>query len=90
VTATLEELEARVAALEASQADYRAVIAAINALRENERELTATVRDEGRRLDTLETSLADFRQEARANLRSVDEHLGELRDLVVSLGNGRA
>jgi chromosome segregation ATPase len=88
--ATLEELEARVAALEASQADYRAVIAAINALRENERELTATVRDEGRRLDTLETSLADFRQEARANLRSVDEHLGELRDLVVSLGNGRA
>ena len=90
MTATLEELEARVAALEASQADYRAVIAAINALRENERELTATVRDEGRRLDTLETSLADFRQEARANLRSVDEHLGELRDLVVSLGNGRA
>ena len=90
MTATLEELEARVAALEASQADYRAVIAAINALRENERELTATVRDEGRRLDTLETSLADFRQEAGANLRSVDEHLGELRDLVVSLGNGRA
>jgi septal ring factor EnvC (AmiA/AmiB activator) len=88
--ATLEELEARVAALEASQADYRAVIAAINALRENQRELTTTVRDQGRRLDTLETSLADFRQEARANFRSVDEHLGELRDLVISLGNGRA
>jgi prefoldin subunit 5 len=87
--ATLEELEARVAALEASQADYRAVIAAINALRENERELTTTVRDQARRLDTLETSLADFRQEAGANLRSVDEHLGELRDLVISLGNDR-
>jgi len=30
--ATLEDLEARVAALEASQADYRAVLAAVNAL----------------------------------------------------------
>ena len=30
--ATLEELEARIAALEASQADYRAVLAAVNAL----------------------------------------------------------
>ena len=87
--ATLEELEARVAALEAAQADYRAVIAAINALRENERELATTVRDQGRRLDTLETSLADFRQEARANSRSVDEHLAELRDLLIGLGNGR-
>ena len=87
--ATLEELEARVAALEASQADYRAVIAAINALRENQRELTTSVRDQGRRLDTLEASLAGFRQEARADFCSVDEHLGELRDLVISLGNGR-
>jgi prefoldin subunit 5 len=29
--ATLEDLEARIAALEASQADYRAVLAAVNA-----------------------------------------------------------
>ena len=36
--ATLEDLEARVAALEASQADYRAVLAAINALAANQRE----------------------------------------------------
>jgi len=28
--ATLEDLEARIAALEASQADYRAVLAAVN------------------------------------------------------------
>ncbi|HYR15375.1 MAG TPA: hypothetical protein VEQ67_14325, partial [Mycobacterium sp.] len=33
--ATLEDLEARVAALEASQADYRAVLAAVNALGAN-------------------------------------------------------
>ena len=36
--ATLEDLEARVAALEASQADYRAVLAAVNALGANQRE----------------------------------------------------
>lgn len=88
--ATLEELEARIAALEASQADYRAVIAAINALGANQRELTATVRDHGRRLDTVETSLADFRQETRANFRTVDEHLTEIKDLVISLRNGRS
>lgn len=37
---TLEELEARVAALEASHADYRAVLAAVNALGANQREHT--------------------------------------------------
>jgi septal ring factor EnvC (AmiA/AmiB activator) len=36
--ATLEDLEARVAALEASQADYRAVLAAVNALGANQRD----------------------------------------------------
>ena len=35
---TLEDLEARVAALEASQADYRAVLAAVNALGANQRD----------------------------------------------------
>jgi hypothetical protein len=36
--ATLEDLEARVAALEASQADYRAVLAAVNGLAANQRD----------------------------------------------------
>ena len=36
--ATLEDLEARIAALEASQADYRAVLAAVNALGANQRD----------------------------------------------------
>jgi hypothetical protein len=36
--ATQEDLEARVAALEASHADYRAVLAAVNALGANQRE----------------------------------------------------
>jgi len=36
--ATLEDLEARIAALEASQADYRAVLAAVNAMGANQRD----------------------------------------------------
>jgi hypothetical protein len=47
--ATLEDLEARIAALEASQADYRAVLAAVNALGANQR-------DHGLRLTAVETS----------------------------------
>ncbi len=41
--ATMEDLEARVAALEASQADYRAVLSAVNALGANQREHSLTV-----------------------------------------------
>ena len=70
MVATLEDLEARVAALEASQADYGAVLAAVNAL-------GATQRGHSQRLTTVETDLADFRiemtdfrQETRANFRT--------------------
>jgi hypothetical protein len=86
--ATLEDLEARVAALEASQADYRAVLAAVNALGANQRE-------HSQRLTTVETDLedfriemTDFRQETRANFRTVDEQLAEIKDLIVGHHNG--
>ena len=74
--AALEGLEARVAALEASQGDYRAVLAAVNALGADQRE-------HGLRLTSVEGELADFRQETRARLVSVDEHLAEIKDLIV-------
>lgn len=74
--ATLEDLEARVAALEASHADYRAVLAAVNALGANQR-------DQGLRLSSVERELADFRSETRSRLRSVDEHLAEIKDLLI-------
>ena len=74
--ATLEDLEARVAALEASQADYRAVLTAVNALGANQR-------DHGLRLTAVETELADFRTETRGRFRSVDEQLAEIKDLIV-------
>ena len=93
--ATLEDLEARVAALEASRADYRAVLAAANALGANQRDhghrLTAVETRLGTvntRLATVETELADFRTETRARFRSVDEQLAEIKDLIVGRRNG--
>lgn len=99
--ATLDDLEARVSALEASQADYRAVLAAVNALGANQREHSlrlVTVESkldtvESRlstvesRLGTVETELADFRMETRATLRSVDEQLAEIKHLIVGRRN---
>jgi uncharacterized coiled-coil protein SlyX len=79
--ATLEDLEARIAALEASQADYRAVLAAVNAL-------GASQRTHANRLTTLETELADFRQETQGRFRSVDEQLAEIKDLIINRRNG--
>jgi hypothetical protein len=122
--ATQEELEARVAAREASHADYRAVLAAVNALGANQRDhaldLAAVKTDlaavkidvaavktdvvalkadvaavktdvAGVKTDVagLKTQLADFRTETRATFRSVDEHLAEIRDLIVGRHNGR-
>jgi hypothetical protein len=93
--ATLEDLEARVAALEASHADYRAVLAAVNALGANQRDhglrLTAVETRLGTvdtRLATVETELADFRQETRGRFRSVDEQLVEIKDLIIGRRNG--
>jgi ABC-type transporter Mla subunit MlaD len=93
--ATLEDLEARVAALEATQADYRAVLAAVNTLGANQRDHAiglgtlktelATVKTE---LATVKTGLADFRTETRATFRSVDEQLAEIKDLIIGRRNG--
>ena len=79
--ATLEDLEARVAALEASQADYRAVLAAANALGANQREQSL-------RLATLETRVDEGFLETRGRFRSVDEQLAEIKDLIVGRHNG--
>jgi DNA repair ATPase RecN len=99
--ATLDDIEARVAALEASQADYRAVLAAVNALGANQREHSLRLVTVESKLDTVEselrtvksdvatvkTELADFRMETRATLRSVDEQLAGIKDLIVGRSN---
>ena len=106
--ATLEDLEARIAAEEASQADYRAELAAVNALGANQREHSLRLVTVESKLDTVEsrlgtvesrlgtveselgtvkTELADFRMETRARFRSVDEHLAEIKYLIVGRSN---
>ena len=82
----LEDLEARVAALEASQADYRAVLAAVNALGANQRELAlnqrqtaATLMDHGKRLNSLETKMDD----TNARVRSLEETTSEIKELLI-------
>ena len=87
--ATLEDLEARVAALEASQADYRAVLAAVNALGANQREHALGLAAVMTELAAVKTELAEFRQETRSTSRSVDEQLAELKDLIIGRRNGR-
>jgi hypothetical protein len=84
-----------VAALEASDADYRAVLAAVNALGANQRDHALQLTAVDTRLTRVETDLrdfriemADFRTETRATFRSVDEHLAEIRDLIIDRRNG--
>ncbi|MCW2628154.1 MAG: hypothetical protein JWR48_4876 [Mycobacterium sp.] len=96
VMATLEDLEARVAALDASQADYRAVLAAVNALGANQREHAVGLGAVNTDLSAVNADLAavtielgDFRTETRATFRSVDEQLAEIKDLIIGRRNGR-
>jgi len=74
--ATLEDLEARVAALEATQADYRAVLTAVNALGANQRE-------HSQRLAAVESELAEVKTEMRGFRRSTEDNLAEIKDLVI-------
>lgn len=75
----LEDLEARVAALEAAQGDYRAVLAAVNALGANQREMALTLAEHTRQLAELTNGQAEL----RAGQRSLDEHFAEVKDLLI-------
>ena len=99
MTTTLAELEARVAALEADRADYRAVLTAVNALGENQREQALRLSGvekrldhmDGRlgkvesRLDRVETKLDD----TNTRVRSIEENVAEVKDLLVRALDGR-
>lgn len=81
----LEDLEARVAALEADRADYRAVLAAVNAIGANQREHALAIGE--LRNDSIEvkSELREVKTELREFRRSTEEHLAELKDLIVGL-----
>ena len=80
----------------APQADYRAVLSAVNALGANQREHAfdlAAVKTDVAAVKTdvaaLKTEFAGFRTETRATFRSVDEQLAEIKDLIIDRRNGR-
>ena len=83
---TLADLEARVAALEASQADYRAVLAAVNALGANQREVTDTLRRHDARLGTVEAQLGSLEakvDDTNARVRSMEDTSGAIKELLI-------
>ena len=79
MTASMAELEARIAALEAERGDYRAVLAAINALGANQRDLTARVGDVEGRLGAVEATA----QDTNIRVRSLEDGMAEVKDLLV-------
>ena len=79
MTASMAELEARIAALEAERGDYRAVLAAINALGANQRDLTTRVGEVEGRLGTVEATA----QDTNIRVRSLEDGMAEMKDLLV-------
>lgn len=85
--AALEDLDARVGALEASQADYRAVLAAVNALGANQREHAERLTRVGTRLDRVESRLTsvEFKlDDTNTRVRCLKDTTSEIRDLLIN------
>lgn len=74
--------------MEASQADYRAVLAAVNAIGANQREHALRLTGVETRLTALETRVDEGFHETNARFRSVDEQLAEIKDLIIGRRNG--
>ncbi|GAB2711771.1 hypothetical protein [Nocardia thraciensis] len=91
MSATLAELEARVAALEADRADYKAVLSMVNVLGQQTRErlavLDTTIDAVEQRLsahlDGIEERLAGKLGETTARVRSLEENVAEIKDLLI-------
>jgi len=84
--ATLEDLEARVAALEATQADYRAALAAVNALGANQRELAEGQRRLNSDVAALINVVAGVENtliDTNARVRSMEKGQAEIKDLLI-------
>lgn len=82
----MAELEARIAALEAERVDYRAVLAAVNALGANQRDLTTRVGEVEGRFGAVETRLGTVEltaQDTNTRVRSLEDGMAEMKDLLV-------
>ncbi|MCB0941716.1 MAG: hypothetical protein KDB72_15940 [Mycobacterium sp.] len=83
---SLVDLEARVAALEAAQYDYRAVPAAVNALGANQRERAERLGRVETRLDTVEVRLTRVEStldDTNTRVRSLEDTTTEIKELLV-------
>lgn len=83
---SLVDLEARVAALEAAQYDYRAVPAAVNALGANQREQAERLGRVETRLDTVEVRLTRVEStldDTNTRVRSLEDTTTEIKELLV-------
>lgn len=72
--------------MEASQADYRAVLSAVNALGADQREMAETLRDQGKRLGGVEsrlTSLETKVDDTNIRVRSLEDTTGEINELLI-------
>lgn len=86
MAASLEEIEARVAALEAEHADYRAVLMAINALGANQREIAERVYAVEERLGGVEERLGGVERavdDSSHRIRALEENTAEIKDLLI-------
>ncbi len=86
--ATLEDLEARVAALEASHADYRAVLAAVNALGANQREQGLRLAGVTSELSVVKTDVGELKTdvgELKTDMRAVKTDVAALKTDVAAL-----
>jgi len=84
------DLEARVAALETDRVDQRAVLAAVNALGVNQREMALTLRDHSRQLDDHTHRLERLESktdDTNARVRSLEEGVAEIKGLLVQALN---
>lgn len=79
--ATIEKM----ATLEAAQADYRAVLTAVNALGANQRDHALAIGALKADVAEVKTDIAEVKTELRGFRRSADENLAELRNLIIGL-----
>jgi hypothetical protein len=79
--ATLEDLETRIAAIAASQAE---VLAAINSVGDTQQVLADAFRGHSMRMSSVESTAQDTNQ----RLRSVEQSLAEIKGLLVKALGG--
>jgi hypothetical protein len=65
-----------------------AVLEDLKALDGRQRDFAVRLSQVESRLGRVEREVADLRQEVRGGFRSVDEHLAELKDLIIARDGG--